>query len=119
MDEKDYSAFGIDHFEIPEEIERIITTPHEHEHPERRKPLWLIWKVHKSFDGMPEFPVLDSVCDSEKSARYHYRSAVSSSNQVFVERIPANHRFASSLGEIQFDVHKALWNYKNQKRTGD
>ena len=81
---------------------KAITTPHEDECAERR-PLWL----DKAMNGMPYFPVLDSVCDSEDSAYYHVGSAVEShqDSEIFVERVPANHRFASSLPEWQVKIH--------------
>jgi hypothetical protein len=85
---------------------KAITTPHDHECTDRR-PLWLVWRLDKAMNGMPYFPVLDSVCDSEDSAYYHVGAAVEGhrESEVFVERVPANHRFASSLPEWQVKIH--------------
>jgi hypothetical protein len=103
---------------IPEDVERDIVTPHSHEHPEKNKPLWLVWALDHG-----DFPRLDSVADTEDSARYHYRAAVQSGRaaRVHVERVPANHRFASSLGEWQIEAHQALWKERaaRNKREGD
>jgi hypothetical protein len=108
---------------IPDVIESIITTPHDHE-GEHNKPLWLIWKVDRdSRTDVPYFPVLESVCDSERSARYHYLMAVSGflKKEVFVERIPANHGFGSSLDDLQMKTHMAMWKARAEynKREGD
>lgn len=93
-------------------LEKRIVTPHEHEgkgHP----PLWVIWVVERSsITDVPYFPVLDSVCDSEDSARYHVGARLESGvkgMEVYVERIPANHRFGSSLPELQQRSHMAAW----------
>lgn len=109
---------------FPEHIERSLVTPHEHE-GKRNKPLWLIWKVESARTGVPYFPILDTVCDTEESARYHVAMLLDDSDRqkdvygqeifVAVERIPANHRFGSSLGDLQMKTHLALW----RARTSD
>lgn len=98
---------------VPKNLEPAITTPHEHEHPEHNRPLWLIWVVEKSLrTDVPYFPRLDTVCDTEDSCRYHIGAILEinpESKDVFVERIPANHRFGSSLPELQMKSHMAIW----------
>lgn len=115
---------------IPAAIERSIITPHEHE-GKGNKPLWLIWKVESSSTGVPYFPVLDSVCDSARSCRYHVLMILDENERrqlawsdtlptdVYVERIPANHRFGSSLPQWQMNSHMAIWKARNTMRTGD
>lgn len=105
---------------IPADMEPSIVTPHAHE-DEKHPPVWLIWKRHRySRDGIPDFPVLDTVCLSEDSARYHIRAALESSgNLVYCERVPADHRFGSSLGEWQMQAHMALWKERLKRKDGD
>ena len=101
---------------VPQSLEYAITTPHDHEHPSR-PPLWLIWVVEIARTGVPFFPVLDSVCDTEKSARYHIGAAIETAGkgaEVYVERIPANHRFGSSLGDLQMKTHMAMWKSRRE-----
>lgn len=89
---------------IPVHLWKVIRTPHEHEGAEN-KPLWLIWKMkYIKKTGKIVGPVLDCVCDSESSAVYNTGAACEEAIMttrdkidVFVERIPANHRFASSI----------------------
>ena len=83
-------------------LEAAIVTAHDHEHPSRRPPLWIIWKIVTSSDGVQELPAIDCICDSEHSVRYHLYGVFESYGvgnllRVYVERVPANHRFASSL----------------------
>lgn len=105
---------------VPDHLEEAIVTPHKHEDA-HHKPLWLIWIVKKGWDGRPEFPELDTVCDSPDSARYHVSAAIQSHAraEISVERIPANHRFASSLDYLQMDAHVALWKERLKRRDGD
>jgi hypothetical protein len=105
---------------VPEDIEKSITTPHAHEN-EHHRPLWLIWKIRKlSRDGVPFFPELDTVCDSEDMARAHVRGVLYESHErVWVERIPANHRFASSLEIHQMNAHMVLWKERVRRLDGD
>lgn len=127
-----WEQHSLDRIPIPEDIEQAIIRPHSHE-TEHSPPLWLIWvraRFGRGLDVDPEkldFPTLDSVCDSEKSARAHYRMAVyhshhgTSRDVVQVERVPANHRFASSLGNWQHDAHMSMWKARAErnKREGD
>lgn len=114
---------GVFDFITPDQ-ERDIQTPHEHEHSEYNKPLWLIWRMEHASNGVPYFPVLDTVCDSVESARYHVGMAMEESSRssttikVYVERIPANHRFGSSLPELQQRAHLALWRKREELAEG-
>lgn len=89
---------------VPANLEPAITTPHEHE-GKNNPPLWLIW-IHR----VEMFPVLDSVADSEKSCRYHVGAILYSrpDENVYVERIPANHRFGSSLETWQMQSYHSV-----------
>ncbi len=113
---------------VPSEIESAITTPHEHENADHHRPVWILWKMIEGADGIPYPPVLDCICDSEDMARCHYQMMVDSerltpkrAHKFWVERIPVNHRFASSLSSA-IEVHalktwKAARNF--YKRPGD
>lgn len=129
-----YEPWDIRRIPIPADVERDIVTPHHHESMEVKpeslygdqptnRPLWLIWVREKSRIGVLYFPTLDSVADCEESARAHYRMAVEGKPgvDVSVERIPANHRFASSLGYWQNEAHVAQWKARAEynKRVGD
>jgi len=72
-------------------LESQITTPHRHEDASC-PPLWLIWINRKDGDGWS----LHCVGNSEDTARYCIE-CYGSENGVTVERIPANHAFASSI----------------------
>ena len=88
----------------PLSFEPSITTPHDHE-SKGQPPLWLIWILQ------PEgFPVLDSVADSEDSCRGHVGMILYSAPDadVHVERIPANHRFGSSLEDWQMKSYHSV-----------
>ena len=101
---------------VPQSLEDAITTPHGHESADRR-PLWLIWVVTTARTGVPYFPVLDSVCDTEESARYHIGAVIETGgekSEVYVERIPANHRFGSSLEDLQMKTHMAMWKSRKE-----
>lgn len=106
--------------QLTPELERAIVTPHEHEGPDN-PPVWIVWVVRRSpRDNSPEFPSLDSVSLTEAMARYHTRAALESpSATVYVERIPAHHRFGSSLGHWQIAAHQALWKERTKHREGD
>jgi hypothetical protein len=89
---------------VPSHVVEIINAPHDHEGP-GNKPVWIIWK---HLAGYP--PVIDTLCDTADSAVYHYGMLASEIDQakrtdllVYVERIPANHRFASSLNDVFAD----------------
>lgn len=121
----EFPSWDLRSIPIPEDIEYALVTPHSHEHPERNKPLWLIWKTRplgrNNGGDAHDFPRLDSVCDTDESARAHYRMAVYGETQakVYVERIPANHRFASSLNDWQMEAHMAIWKERLKRVDGD
>lgn len=94
-----YTGFNPD--PLPPEVEKAITTPHDHEGPDNR-PLWIIWKVDIGRDGLTDGLQVDSIADSEHSARYHIaclldevpgRAMTGGELLAHVERVPANHRF--------------------------
>lgn len=96
---------GLDYEQIPESVEQAIMRKHDHEGPANR-PLWLIWKIQLRRDGAVDDTALSSVADSADNARYAVASLMGlylgeiqprSENHCFVERVPANHSFASSL----------------------
>ena len=121
---------------VPDHLREAIKTPHAYENDKTKRPVWLIWKtfVIKDRPGLPEShrglvygPYLDSVCDSEDSALYHVGALFESSEygrtadqHIFVERIPCNHRFASSLenelAKLKIETEVPRYQYK---RTGD
>jgi hypothetical protein len=89
-----------------ERIERAIMTPHDHEGPQNR-PLWIVWKHVICADGVSDGPQLESICDSERSIRYHaammierhdahLRSRERGEFRFHIERVPANHNFGRS-----------------------
>lgn len=113
--------------EFEEKYEVSLTTPHEHE-CKARPPLWIMWSYIIEPDGISEGPQIDSICNSEESARYHLQCMLETyttfgGNEVnlYVERIPANHRFASSMTEVIYEhevrqekAKAALsWKYKH------
>lgn len=88
---------------VPEDVEKAIVTPHDHETPSNR-PLWIVWRHTIGRDGLSDGPEIDSICDSERSVRYHVAmmlERVEGSRQggdhgdflFHVERVPANHNF--------------------------
>ena len=102
-----------------EDIEKSITTPHSHE-GEHNPPLWLIWSRKKGRTGLYDFPALDTVGDTEHSARYHVNAVLETPNTIVsVERIPANHRFGSSIPDLQTQTHIALWRKRLETVDGD
>lgn len=111
---------------IPDDLEKVLATPHVHEHPIHNRPIWIIWKTEFGRTGVPYFPQLDTVCDDIDSARYHVRMILSENllkylqipeTQITVERIPANHRFGSSISHLQMKSHMAIWE-ERIKRAG-
>lgn len=105
---------------MPTDVVDAIKTPHEHEGAQNR-PLWLIWKDRNDGDGW----FLDSICDTSLSAVCHYLMVMeSSSASCRVERVPANHNFASS---IQIEIIEARIEHQRQsyhpgqgyRRAGD
>ena len=101
----------------PKSFEPLITTPHEHE-SKGSPPLWLIWIIN----GAVTFPVLDSVADSEDSCRCHVGMILYSDpdEDVHVERIPANHRFGSSLEDWQMKAYHSVRMFrKRHQLDGD
>ena len=100
--ENDFSINTI--LQIPRVIEKIIVTPHAHEHDEERKPVWLIYVDMGDGDGW----WLNCVCDNEDSARYNYRLALGEEHQdqgvrAYVERVPCNHVFGAEMRQIFWD----------------
>lgn len=112
---------------IPASIMRSIKTKHQHE-TKGNPPLWLLWRVDKDKDGNPLFPTLDSVCDSAFSAVAHVgmimdenvRRVESRSGDypcdVYVERIPANHRFGGSLPEMQMKGYHTIRAFRKRNQ---
>ena len=96
---------------VPASLESAITTPHDHE-GKGQPPLWLIWIL----GGDVMFPVLDSVADSEDSCRFHVGAILYSSpdEDIQVERIPANHRFGSSLEEWQMKSYHSVRRFRKR-----
>ncbi len=69
------------------------------------RPVWHIWKQQTFRDGTVDIPRIDSVCDSANSAITHVGMIFEGGGtdyKVFVERIPLNHRFGSSLVEAGY-----------------
>lgn len=95
---------------VPPDVVKIINTPHDHE-GDGNRPIWIIWDVKP---GQP--PQIDTLCDSADSAVYHYGAVGleiahakrgypnDAQRSVFVERVPANHRFASSISHVVFEM---------------
>lgn len=90
---------------ITDDIIDIINTPHSHE-GDGNQPIWIIWCVHEGCA-----PQIDTLCDTADSAVYHYSMIaqeiaasvairVPARRVAFVERVPANHRFASSVAYL-------------------
>ena len=85
-----------------------IETPHDHEGALNR-PLWVIWKKLTMRDGRTDGPHIDTICDSLEMAYAHVYilldepETIAGNREVYVERIPANHRFASSMAEYFTD----------------
>jgi hypothetical protein len=73
-------------------IEKSIITPHRHE-DSSCPPLWLMWVNKDDGDGW----FLHSVCNSEKNIRYNIECYGGKETAIIIERIPANHAFASSI----------------------
>jgi hypothetical protein len=88
---------------LSEEIELAIATPHPHEDPIASPPLWLIWADHKNGDGWS----LECVANSADNCRYAIR-CYAENLPVIVERIPANHNFASSVREFIADANHRI-----------
>lgn len=87
---------------VPDEVIEIINTPHSHE-GEGNQPIWIIWCVNEGCA-----PQIDTLCDTADSAVYHYGMIAQeiatrkfgNKRVCFVERVPANHRFASSVAYL-------------------
>lgn len=89
---------------VPSHIEAMISKKHDHEGP-GHPPLWLIWKLEAPgrVTAIVDYPSLYSVCDSPDEARFHVQMLLETNTegrQVWVDRVPANHGFASSLADI-------------------
>lgn len=83
---------------LPRDIESAIVTPSRGEDA-ACPPLWLLWINRKDGDGW----FLHCVANSEESARYCIE-CYGEQSALIVERIPANHAFASS---IESDLREA------------
>ena len=89
---------------VTDDVIETINKRHSHEGDDN-KPIWIIWSVTAGCA-----PQIDTLCDTADSAVYHYgmiageieQSCVSGHNNrmAFVERVPANHRFASSVAYL-------------------
>lgn len=91
-----------DAIKLPARIEKAIRQKHDHE-GEGSPPLWLIWLDQKDGDGLR----LNAVANSVWAARYG-AFIVIEQGDVWVERIPANHGFASSIQTKMVDaVHQS------------
>lgn len=102
------------------EIEQALTTPHAYEDSEdgMHRPVWLIW------ERIPgEFPYLRMVGLDEGVVRACLDSIIpiweAPRTYVTVERIPANHVFASSLSEEIDKVTRRKKNEFKYRREGD
>jgi hypothetical protein len=100
-------------------LEGQITTPHRHEDA-ACPPLWLIWVNKKDGDGW----ALHCVGNSEEATRYCIECYGGGESAVIVERIPANHAFASSIeSELREANHRiAVRSYNSihgYRRQGD
>jgi len=98
---------------ISPDMERAIRTPHQHE-TAGNPPLWLIWKRQGA-----SFPALDSVCNRDWSAAAHVAMVLDGGRPdttVVVERIPANHRFGSSLGDWQMESYHVVREMRKRNR---
>lgn len=119
-----YTNFDCRRF-CPADLIEVIRRPHEHEGPNNR-PLWIIWKQLTMRDGTVDVPRIDSVCDDDESAIAHVGMVFETDNsrefKVFVERIPANHRFGSSIIETGFIdaflAQKSAVKLSNYPQTG-
>lgn len=94
---------------VTPDIVLIINTAHDHE-GDGNHPIWIIWDVRPD-----QPPQIDTLCDTADSAVYHYGAVAQEIAQaksiypyrqrsVFVERVPANHRFASSISHVVFEM---------------
>jgi hypothetical protein len=103
FDRAKLSSWDVRNF-VPDDVIETINRPHDHE-GDGNKPIWIIWCVH---DGAA--PQIDTLCDTADSAVYHYgmlAQEIDAAKQMkrnkraaFVERVPANHRFASSVAYL-------------------
>lgn len=108
---------GLDFSKIPKSIINSIETPHSHE-GKNNKPLWIVWFIEYDNKNTPYYPAIDSIADSENSAKYHvasllrleYNQEPRQNIYCWVERVPANHRFGSSLEENIIKVNREIKN---------
>jgi hypothetical protein len=105
---------------ITDDVIEVINKPNPHE-GEGNKPVWIIWDVRT--DCAPQ---IDTICDTADSAVYHYSMIAGEIDQwkterspvgrtAYVERVPANHRFASSVAYL-FDGPIAYGKPKQRRR---
>jgi hypothetical protein len=92
---------------VTDDVIETINKRHSHE-GDGNKPIWIIWSLRA--DCAPQ---IDTLCDTADSAVYHYgmimqeiEAGVQQGRQMSkhlaaaVERVPANHRFASSIAYL-------------------
>lgn len=90
---------------VTDDVIGVIDRPHLHE-GENNKPIWIIWDVREGCA-----PQIDTLCDSADSAVYHYSMIADEIERsratygkvkrtAYVERVPANHRFASTVSYL-------------------
>lgn len=108
----------IDVVKLPARLEKAIRQKHDHEGP-NNPPLWLIWLDRPSWK---EGPLLNAVANSVDAARYGC-FIVLDQGEVWCERVPANHGFASSIqGKNSEKFWKGVSAYvktHGYKREGD
>lgn len=108
---------------VTDDVLETINKPHFHE-GEGNKPIWIIWSLRA--DCAPQ---IDTLCDTADSAVYHYGMIMeeiemgaqqgrrmSKHRAAAVERVPANHRFASSIAYL-FDGPIAYGQPKKRSRV--
>ena len=96
---------------VPSDIEEQITTPHSHESV-NQPPLWLIWQELEPGDGF--YPVC--ISNTEKDARISYNQIAGpegsrrrARSRIVIERVPANHIFASTMYDRRWSEHVRGW----------
>ncbi len=106
FDRKKLASWDIRRF-VTDDVLETINKPHFHEGVDNQ-PIWIIWSLRA--DCAPQ---IDTLCDTADSAVYHYgmvAQEIEAGTQqgrqmgkhqaVAVERVPANHRFASSIAYL-------------------
>ncbi len=112
-------------YDLPDWAERQIMTPHEHE-GSHWPPLWIVWKHRTTLSELDDPPAIDCVCTTEKMVRYAFAAMWDERSRMFegdkieinIERVPANHRFASSLGDWFYDKTLMMVKAMKHHKTG-